>query len=72
MDLEADARENAGSVGPQVKIIRVLYTGDYKIHTVPAPLAVVMALYDQINGGEVIRSRIVWGEVNSRDWDMSP
>ena len=70
--MDADERKDDGGLElPTVQVVRVLFTGDIAIHTVPAPLAVVMVLMDAINGEEVRRSRIIWGDVDSRLWDMS-
>jgi len=70
--MDADERENDGGLElPVVQVVRVLYTGDIAIHEVPAPLAVVMVLMDAINGVEVRRSRILWGDVDAGRWDRS-
>ena len=72
MDVEADEPKDGLHLGPEVKVVRYLYTGDIAVHRLPAALAVEMVLTDSWNGDDVRRSRIVWGDVNSRDWDMSP
>ena len=71
MDVGADERENGLSMGPEVTLLRILYTGDIAVHKMPAALAVEALLNDDWNGTDVRRARIIWGEVDARQWDMS-
>ena len=55
----------------RVKVIHKLYSGDIAIEWMHPYDALMVLGHDKRNGGEVISSKIVWGEVNARDWDMS-
>jgi len=57
--------------GPNVTLVRTLYTGDTVRQEMPAFVAMELALYDAINGGEVISSHIDWGDVSPGLWDRS-
>lgn len=56
---------------PEVLVVRTLVSGDVVHELVPAPFAVLMVGYDELNGDEVVSARILWDDVDSRSWDMS-
>jgi len=57
--------------GADVILVRTLQDNTVEKEFMPAALAVWLLSNEYYNGSKYISAKIIWNEVNSRDWDMS-